>query len=557
MKWYCALPLGRKILAGFLLVAAVSGLSGILAAGSIYDVAARAERMYAGNLVPISGLPEVVREYQTSLCLLRDVVIDRSDQERLEHRELLRQSGGKVEKGLAAIFASNRSPQAAALQKSITEDLKLFGFFRDKIVDLAAQGRQDEAVNIMRNQGGDVIARVDKGIGEIVALNKAQAGKRHAENTQAARLALALSAACLSLGVAAALAIGYFLSRSITAPLSAVAGKVAEIAAGDLTVRLDATPATAGSRNQLHVLSRHVDKMAQTLHSVVSCIVSESGKLSAASGVLNNRSIGLAAGAESAREQMEMVALSSAEIDGAASEIARNCSVAADNVTQANRAVESACRIMGETIETMQVVGEQSRETSAALSQLGERSLQIGEIAGTINDIADQTNLLALNAAIEAARAGEQGRGFAVVANEVRALATRTTTATSEIEQMIRSIQAETRLAMNAMERGVAEAEQGVVKAHCTGEALAAVTATIEAIALEVSHIATAAEEQSLSVHAMTGNIGRVTGVIRESGGGAHDFAGAAARMHLVAEELQSLVGRFTISQPDRAASYG
>ncbi len=307
MKWYRALPLGTKILAGFLVVAGVSGLSGILAAGSIYDVAARAERMYTGNLVPISGLPEMVREYQTSLCLLRDIVIDRSEQERVEHQELLKRSSANVEKGLVALLSSNRSPQAAALQKKITEDLKLLGFFRDKIVDLAASGRQDEAVNIMRNQGGDVIARIDSGIGEVVAMNKAQAGKRHAESTQAARFVLALSAPCLSMGVAAALAIGYFLSRSITAPLSAVAGKVAEIAAGDLTVR-SAAPASTGSRNQLHLLSLHLDQMAQTLHSVVSRIVFEAGKLSTASGALDDRSAGMVAEAEAAGEQIEVAA---------------------------------------------------------------------------------------------------------------------------------------------------------------------------------------------------------------------------------------------------------
>ena len=80
---------------------------------------------------------------------------------------------------------------------------------------------------------------------------------------------------------------------------------------------------------------------------------------------------------------------------------------------------------------------------SQVISQLGDRSLQIGEIVETIKSIAAQTNLLALNAAIEAARAGEHGKGFAVVATEVKMLAEGTEQATEEIKNQIHGIQQE------------------------------------------------------------------------------------------------------------------
>jgi methyl-accepting chemotaxis protein len=547
-NWYHAMTLGRKILTGFLLVACLSGLSGILSAGSIWDVSRRAELMYRSNLVPISDLTDVVRGYQTSLYLLRDIVIDKSPQEQNDHLEKLKQTEARVAKGLAAFFASNRSVESTALQKSISEDLKLFDFFRDKIVELATTQRSDEAVNIMRTQATDVTDRIDESIGKLIALNKAQAGSRYAGNAAAARSALALSLLCLGLGVAAALGIGYFLSRSITAPLKAIAGKVAAIAQGNLTARIGSA-AAANSKNELHILSRNVDQMADTLHSVVSRLAAESRKLSAASSDLNSTSETMARRTELASGEVLLVAGSSEEMNQTACEIARNCTTAADNVAQANQAVTQGRLIMGETTESMQAIGEHARVTSAVISQLGERSLQIGEITETINDIADQTNLLALNAAIEAARAGEHGRGFAVVADEVRALASRTTAATKEISAMIKSIQSETRRAIDAMGKGVAEADQGVRKAVLTGAALEEITATIQSISLEVSHIATAAEEQSCTVGAITGNIQQVTRNINASAAGTQEFATAAAGMHLMAEELGRIVSGFIIEE--------
>lgn len=216
-----------------------------------------------------------------------------------------------------------------------------------------------------------------------------------------------------------------------------------------------------------------------------------------------------------------------------------------------NRSSASAnigASIVKETIQGMGKIAEKVKGTAFTVESLGARSEQIGEIVGTIEDIADQTNLLAFNAAIEAARAGEQGRGFAVVADEVRALAERTTKSTKEISSMIKAIQTETKAAVRAMEDGVLEVEKGAELSQRSGHALDEILSEINEVTMQINQIATASEEQTATTSEITSNIHQVTDVVHQTANGAEETSAAAARLYEQAVQLQRLVNRFKVA---------
>ncbi len=64
------------------------------------------------------------------------------------------------------------------------------------------------------------------------------------------------------------------------------------------------------------------------------------------------------------------------------------------------------------TFEGLKELHAKVGKLASNIISLGERTLQIGDIAQTVKDLADQSNMLALNAAIEAVRSGEHGKGF-------------------------------------------------------------------------------------------------------------------------------------------------
>jgi methyl-accepting chemotaxis protein len=330
--------------------------------------------------------------------------------------------------------------------------------------------------------------------------------------------------------------------RNVTGAFSMCADIADRVASGDLTVHVP----VMGKGNVYRMLTS-LNAMVDNLNGIIGEVKNAAVRIDESAGRLSSGAEQIAASAEEVNSQVGGIATAGEEMAATSVDIARNCGMVAEEAKQANDSAIQGNGIVRNTIRGMEQIAARVKESAQTIDALGERSDQIGEIVGTIEDIADQTNLLALNAAIEAARAGEQGRGFAVVADEVRALAERTTKATREIDAMIRSIQSETRSAVTAMEEGVREVEQGTAEAEKSGAALEHIQQQIDALTVQVSQIATAAEQQTATTSEISGNMHHITSLVGESVVGAQESARAAVSLARLAENLQQVVGRFKV----------
>ncbi|TWC61321.1 methyl-accepting chemotaxis protein [Pseudomonas sp. SJZ103] len=516
------------------------GVVALIQASSLND----AEKFVENNVVPsISILAKMDREFlsiRNNNSRLRNPIepAERRAQALVE----VQTSRGSFKDLIQKLQPLIVTAKGKQLIGELAKDYSTYEVVQEQYLALTGAGKFEDAVKLSSEVMKFKADGVNTVLQNLTELNNNKAMNAGKDATRIYEQSKLIVGGFILVSTLAAIVLAFMYTRSLTTPVNRSLAIAERIAKNDLSEVIDVQGTDEVAR-----LMQALKAMQANLRTTLLSISDSSSQLASTSEEMHAVTENANTGMQQQSHEVEMAATAVTEMSAAVEEVARNASAASEAATRSNSAAIAGRARVDETVEAISLMVSSVGDASNEVQGLAVMATDISKVLDVIRAIAEQTNLLALNAAIEAARAGEAGRGFAVVADEVRALAHRTQTSTSEIEQMITSIQKGTGAAVSAMSNTNIQAQKTLDTARGAGSALVEITETIDDITERNVLIATASEEQAQVAREVDRSLVSIRDLSSQASEGSNQTALASSELSKLAAELNRMVNQFRL----------
>jgi methyl-accepting chemotaxis protein len=537
-----------KIVHRILLIAIVSlvGMVAIAISGGIglrHSVMAL-DGVYKDRVVPLRDINKISNLYAVSITDLAHKARDGNVALNLALLQIQ-----SAEREIDAIWKSYLKTVLTLDEKNLVDEvdkLRVVGARAiGELIDLLAANDTAGLAEFVRSKLYPTIEPLSNKFDELIELQldvaRADYEKNQKTKERTEIIDFIVTAAALSFCIGLALIVARQINRELGGEPAEVARRMGNIAAGNLSERIEVRPGFENS------ILGAAERMRASLHDTISQIRASAEQLGADAEIMSG-SGGKVLNAVNVQNE------ATSAIAAAVEQMSVNVGQISDAATDANRysqessaTVARSIEIMRHSQESMNVIMHDAESVAGNIRNLADTSSEIGKIINVIKGVADQTNLLALNAAIEAARAGEAGRGFAVVADEVRKLAERTAQSTNEIVAMVEAIQGGTQSTLENTENNQIRVTEGVQLTNDTGASMQEVRDKIAEALVSVNTITNALSEQSIASQQIGRDIERIAQMSDENAASVSNLNNTAAHIKTLAGGLNGLVRNFRL----------
>jgi len=455
-------------------------------------------------------------------------------------------------------------------EKLIEQTVEWRTYVTDKVFNEYDKGNVEQA---RKN-----LAAKDSMIRELMAGYERLAEERQASINETERIIVAngektlvASIIITILIILLSIAIAFFTSRAITAPLVKVMERMKLIANGDLRHKALLT----SSQDEVGQLVVATNQMSQNIHNLINEINVVSSSITTQSEELTTSAVEVNSGSEQIASTMQELAIGTesqasnasglATAMGTFSIAAQDASDNGERIEQASNKVLVMTREGGQLMESsnkqMERIDKIVQDAVQKMKGLDNKSQEISKLVFVIHEIASQTNLLALNAAIEAARAGEHGKGFAVVAGEVRKLAEQVSASVTGITGIVTDIQHESSVVAESLQQGYKEVTQGTIQIQTTQATFADISSAVSEMVDRIKVVAESLSNIAANSRVMNDSISEIAAISEESAAGVEEtsassqqisssmdeVANSSSQLAALAEKLNGLVQQFKL----------
>jgi len=336
----------------------------------------------------------------------------------------------------------------------------------------------------------------------------------------------------------------FYIGRLFSNTVNSMKNSLADLAdgSGDLNTRLKVETA-----DELGVMTRNFNAFMDRLNEIIRKVKEVAPEVGDAANAMSGSTNHVRSVTENMSHKASEATYAMNEMAKSIEEVSQSASEASGVMQETRDESAESLKIVESTINNSRELNSQILEASERVERLVRDTGDVSTILDVISAIAEQTNLLALNAAIEAARAGEQGRGFAVVADEVRALASRTASATTEIRDVLDRLESAANETVQSMTLAKTQSEQNEQNAEQTGKHISQIKSRVESVSSMGLTIAAATEEQTAVVRDTHTSISDMNDTVSEIQRSFTELARLAENLQGAAGHLQDSTSKFRI----------